>query len=407
MAKPPQPAYHFPERSGEQELGTPFKRIVIVQLLRPNVSEAEAEDQYEEISRLVETLDGKVVGRQVQRRPHPHPQYFIGPGKADQVGTLCDNLLADTVVVDAELNPTQVANLEHETGSHIMDRSELILEIFARRARTAEAKLQVELAYLDYINPRTHKGTQYRAYRGGLRGQSESALQKKIRAGRARADILREKIAKLQRQSETRAKRRKDAWTVALVGYTNAGKSTLLNALAGECVYADDRLFATLDTTTRRVHLADNRFVLISDTVGFIRRLPHSLIASFHSTLSEALSADLLLHVVDTSSPTWEEQMESVMSTLKELKAENARVILGFNKIDLAPPDRVVHLRLVYPEALFFSAVTGEGLSDIKNRLLQAFLEPDSLQLSTVPLEAIVPPFAPFPPLDPHEILDE
>lgn len=375
MAKAPQPAYHFPERSGEKELGTPFKRIVIVQLLNSKVSEEEAEDQYEEISRLVETLDGKVVGRLVQRRPHPHPQYYIGPGKADQVGTLCDNTLADTVVIDAELNPNQVANLEHETGSHIMDRSELILEIFARRARTAEAKLQVELAYLDFMNPRTHKGAQYRAYRGGMRGQAESSLQKKIRAGRARADLLRDKIAKLQRQAETRTKGRKDAWTVALIGYTNAGKSTLLNALAGECVYADDRLFATLDTTTRRVHLTDNRFVLISDTVGFIRRLPHQLIASFHSTLSEALSADVLLHVVDASSETWEEQMAAVMETLKELKAENARVILGFNKIDQAPPDRIVHLRLIYPDAVFFSAVNGEGLDALKQLMLNTFQE--------------------------------
>jgi GTP-binding protein HflX len=369
------PTYHFPDRSGSQELGTPFKRIAVVQVLSPDLSSFEADDQFEEISRLVETLEGAVVGHMVQRRPHPHPEYFIGPGKADQVGALCDELGADTVVVDGELSPTQISHLEHETGSHVMDRTEIILEIFARRARTAEAKMQVELAYLEYFNPRMNKSTQVRAYRGGIRGFGESALGKKMQASRARADLLRKKIESLKKQKEGRIKQRSGMWTVALAGYTNAGKSTLLNALAGECVYADDRLFATLDTTTRRVYLGEGKVALFSDTVGFIRRLPHELVASFHSTLSETLSAGLMLHVADASSPTLRPQMEAVAETLQELGVDPGRVILGFNKIDSSDPEVLEHLRSRYPEALFFSARTKEGLPELRESLYGHLVE--------------------------------
>ncbi|MCG3199745.1 MAG: GTPase HflX [bacterium] len=360
------PVYQFPERSGPKELGTPFKRIVVVQVVPPNLPAEEGEDQFEEISRLVETLDGQVVGHVVQRRPAPHREYFVGPGKADQIGTLCDERLADTVLIDGRLSPNQIAHLEHETGSHVMDRTELILEIFARRAKTAEAKLQVELAYLNYFNPKMDRSTTTRAYRGGLRGFGESALGKKAQAMRARADLLREKIEKLKKQGESRVRNRAGQWTVALVGYTNAGKSTLLNALSGESVYADDRLFATLDTTTRRVHLKDSRIALFSDTVGFIRRLPHELVASFHSTLSEALAANLLVHVADASSPTLRAQMETVEKTLEELGAEDQRVLLAFNKIDAADSETLDHLRGRFPEAVFLSARSREGLPELR-----------------------------------------
>ncbi|NUN98303.1 MAG: GTPase HflX [Candidatus Omnitrophica bacterium] len=360
------PVYQFPERSGPKELGTPFKRIVVVQVVPPNLPAEEGEDQFEEISRLVETLDGQVVGHVVQRRSAPHREYFVGPGKADQIGTLCDERLADTVLIDGRLSPNQIAHLEHETGSHVMDRTELILEIFARRAKTAEAKLQVELAYLNYFNPKMDRSTTTRAYRGGLRGFGESALGKKAQAMRARADLLREKIEKLKKQGESRVRNRAGQWTVALVGYTNAGKSTLLNALSGESVYADDRLFATLDTTTRRVHLKDSRIALFSDTVGFIRRLPHELVASFHSTLSEALAANLLVHVADASSPTLRAQMETVEKTLEELGAEDQRVLLAFNKIDAADSETLDHLRGRFPEAVFLSARSREGLPELR-----------------------------------------
>ncbi len=366
MPQAPFPTYQFPDRSGPKDLGTPFKRIVAVQVVPPTQPTVETEDDYEELSRLVETLDGSVVGRVVQRRPHPHPEFFVGPGKADHIGSLCDEQLADTVVVDGQLSPNQIAHLEHETGSHVMDRTEVILEIFARRAKTAEAKMQVELAYLDYFHPRMDQNTRKRAYRGGLRGFGESALGKKILATRARADLLREKIEKLQKQSENRMKHRSDQWTVALVGYTNAGKSTLLNALTGENLYADDRLFATLDTTTRRVFLKDTRVALFSDTVGFIRRLPHELVASFHSTLSEALAASLLLHVADAASPTLRPQMEAVEATLREMDVPEERVLVVFNKIDAADPEVLDHLATRFPDSVFVSAVTKQGLPQLR-----------------------------------------
>lgn len=372
MPQAPFPTYQFPDRSGPKDLGTPFKRIIAVQVVPPTQPTVEIEDDYEELSRLVETLDGSVVGRMVQRRPHPHPDFFVGPGKADKLGSLCDEQLADTVVIDGQLTPTQIAHLEHETGSHVMDRTEVILEIFARRAKTAEAKIQVELAYLDYFHPRLDQNTRKRAYRGGLRGFGESALGKKIQATQARADHLREKIDKLKKQSLNRLKHRSDQWTVALVGYTNAGKSTLLNALTGENLYADDRLFATLDTTTRRVFLKETRVALFSDTVGFIRRLPHELVASFHSTLSEALSASLLLHVADASSPTLRPQMEAVELTLREMDVDEERVLVVFNKVDAADPEVLDHLATRFPGSVFISAVTKQGLPRLREAVFDA-----------------------------------
>jgi len=369
------PDYHFPDRSGPKELGTPFKRIVTVQMVPPNAGTHEVEDEYAELCRLVETLDGRVVGRMVQRRMNPHKKYFIGPGKADEVGALCDDRSADTVVVDGELTPDQVNQLEYETGSHVMDRTEMILEIFARRAKTAEAKLQVELAYLDYIHPKmSQKQAQPRAYRGGIRGFGESALDKKIRAGRARAVQLRKKIDRLAQQKESRLRNRGDSWTAALIGYTNAGKSTLLNSLSGEHIYADDRLFATLDTTTRRVHLGEDHYALLSDTVGFIRRLPHQLVASFRSTLSEALSAKLLLHIADASSPTLSNQMKAVESTLRDLQCNHNRILTVFNKIDQADPAVLEELQSTYRKSVFISAKTGQGLSELKAALKDHFL---------------------------------
>ena len=367
------PSYHFPERSGPQELGTPFKRIVIVQVLPNKVTTQECDEQYEEISRLVETLDGKVVGHQIQRRDRPHPEYYTGPGKADQIGAYCNEVEADTVVFDVSLAPIQISNLEYETGSHVMDRTELILEIFARRAQTAEAKMQVELAYLDYYHPRMAKDSRVRAKRGGLRGFGESELGRRIRTARSQAERIRKKVAKLQKNSESRMKRRQNIWTIALVGYTNAGKSTLLNALTGEALYADDRLFATLDTTTRRVYLGQQKCALFSDTVGFIRRLPHELVASFHSTLTEALSADVLLHVADASSSTLDHQMEAVDQTLRELESDARQVLLGFNKIDRVNPEFLDELRIIHPGSLFFSARTGDGLPELKQKIMEVF----------------------------------
>ncbi len=366
------PAYHFPDRSGPKELGTPFQRIVVAQLLAPDVPPLEAEDRLEEITRLVETMEGEVVGNISQRKKIPHREFCFGPGKAEVIGKLCEEVEADTVVFDAALSPTQISNLEYETGSHVMDRTELILEIFARRAKSSEAKLQVELAYLDYIHPKMGKDKQPRAYRGGVRGFAESSLDKKIRAARSRADVVRKKIDKLIKQKEGRIKHRDDRPTVALVGYTNAGKSTLLNSLSsGDDVYADDRLFATLDTTTRRVFLNQEKSALVSDTVGFIRRLPHELVASFHSTLAEALSAKLLVHVADASSPILRHQMEAVEQTLQELGAGDRNLLLVFNKVDATGREELDYLNDRYPDAVMVSAKKKTGFDQLRESFLQ------------------------------------
>ena len=347
-------------------LGTPFERVFIAQVIHPKKDEMEVEDEYDEIRRLVETLRGKVVGHMVQRRAHSHREFCLGPGKAEELGDICEAEDVDTVVVDGKLSPNQIANLEHETASHVMDRTELILEIFARRAKTAEAKIQVELAYLDYVHPKLNRSDNVRAKRGGLRGFGESALGKKIRTGRQRAAALRKELKKIETRREGRQKRRENADTVALMGYTNAGKSTLLNSLSGESLYADDRLFATLDTTTRRVHLCDNHFALVSDTVGFVRKLPHELIASFHSTLAEALASDLIIHVADASSPAIRHQMEAVTQTLRELQADDKETLLVMNKVDAIDQETADYLRSRHPSAIFLSAKTGEGLTELK-----------------------------------------
>jgi len=334
----------------------------------------EVEDEYEEIRRLVETLEGAVVGHLIQRRARAHPESCLGPGKAGELEALCETEDIDTVVFDGKLSPTQIAHLEHLTGAHVMDRTELILEIFARRAKTAEAKIQVELAYLDYVHPKMSQGRTVRAKRGGLRGFGESALGKKMRAGSQRAATLRKELKKIETRREGRLKRRADAKTVALMGYTNAGKSTLLNALSGEKLYADNRLFATLDTTTRRVHLCENQCALISDTVGFVRNLPHELVASFRSTLSEALASDLLLHIADASAQALRHQMEAVLQTLQELGAEDKQILLVFNKIDATGQETASYLRSRYPEANFVSAISKEGLTELKEAIYQELL---------------------------------
>ena len=385
-----------PSRDSSPSLGTTFQRIVIVQLAPPDWSFFESEDSLEELARLVETLAGEVVGQVVQRNRAVHPVYCVGPGKAEAIGALCREREADTVVFDNPLSPLQISSLEHETGAHVMDRAELILEIFARRARTAEAKLQVELAYLDYVHPKMNRNARVRAYRGGLRGFGDSALDKRIRAARAKAAVLRKKIEHLKKRAETRVRRRDGQGTVALIGYTNAGKSSLLNALSGEKVYADDRLFATLDTTTRRVHVEDGRYFLASDTVGFIRGLPHELVASFHSTLAEALSAKLLIHVVDASSSRFRSQMETVDRTLAEMGADETPRLLAFNKIDAVPQKTLEELQTTYPSALLVSAWKGTGLNDLKKAVTLG-LEEVAMGDPRPPMERGEPRTAPAP----------
>jgi GTP-binding protein HflX len=273
----------------------------------------------------------------VQRLASPNPALYIGRGKAEQLKQLCGELSASLVVFDEDLAPAQGAALEKKLGLRVMDRTELILDIFALRARTAEARFQVELAQLEYMRPRLKRmWTHLSRTQGGIgtRGPGETQLETDRRMIDRRISRLRRELAHISRARGTRRKARSDEFRVALVGYTNAGKSSILRALSGSDLFVEDRLFATLDSATRAVDLGDGYRALVTDTVGFIRKLPHGLVASFQATLEEVAEADLLLHVIDASSPSWDHQVEAVEEVLHEIGAAGHPTVLAFNKVD-------------------------------------------------------------------------
>lgn len=350
------------------------ERAVLIGIDLPDTDSRLVEDSLEELARLAETAGAFVVDVQVQRRKKPHPATLIGRGKAEELKKICRELDAGLIICDREISPAQANNLEDITGVRVIDRTQLILDIFARRARTREGKLQVELAQLEYMLPRlVGTGTQLSRLGGGIgtRGPGETKLEIDRRRIRKRIADLRKEIAEVRRHRELLRRGRKEIPVplVSLVGYTNAGKSTLLNALTGAGVLAEDKLFATLDPTTRKVRLPNNQEVLFTDTVGFIRNLPHHLVAAFRATLEEVTEADLLLHVVDASHPGYPEQMKAVSSVLHSLEAGHKPVITVFNKMD-----KVKDLFLLPDPAVPWVAVsarTGEGL----DRLLLAVEE--------------------------------
>jgi GTP-binding protein HflX len=327
-----------------------------------------------ELKRLLETAGGTAVTEIVQERPRPDPATLMGRGKAEEIANVARQQRLSAVVVDAELSPTQQRNLQEIVPAKIIDRTRLILDIFAQRARTREGKLQVELAQMNYLLPRaTEKFGRFEQQTGGIgtRGPGERKLEISQRRIRERIVRLRHEIEGVGRQRAQRrdSRRRTPLPLIALVGYTNAGKSTLLNALRtspAPDVYADDRLFATLDPTTRRVKLPGGRMALLVDTVGFIQNLPHHLVAAFRATLEEARDADLLLHVVDTADPAWPAHAEVVTDVLTELGADALPRLTVHNKADaLAPAQRAQHERR---GDVLISARTGAGLP----RLLEA-----------------------------------
>jgi GTPase len=332
-----------------------------------------------ELEELVDTAGAVVIGELVQQIERPHPGTYLGAGKIDELRDKANETGATLVIFDDELSPSQGKNIEDAIGRRVMDRAELILDIFATRARTAEAKMQVELAQLEYMLPRlTRMWTHLEKFRGGIgmRGPGETQLETDRRLISHRIKLLRERLHDVQRGRAIQRQSRQGEFKASLVGYTNAGKSSILRALSKQDVFVEDRLFATLDPLTRDVDLGDHSHVLVTDTVGFIRKLPHHLVASFRATLEETRDADLLLHVVDASAPTWEEQRMVVDQVLDELEVGDRPKLLVFNKIDLLSHDELLALqeriRALVPSSIFISTLTDEGVDPLRRALTSA-----------------------------------
>jgi GTPase len=349
----------------------PQERALLIQAISGHPSREEAADSLAELERLADTAGAVVLGSITQRRDRPDAAFFIGQGKLAEIQLAGRETKANLLIFDNELSPVQVNNLDLAVGIKVIDRTELILQIFARRARTAESQIQVELAQLQYLASRIPVSVKQARFSGGIgmRGPGESPFQLRRAPMMARITILKRKLKEIQkRRARTRERR---PWPVAcLVGYTNAGKSTLLNALTAAEAYVDDRLFATLDTKSRLVYLPDRRQVMLTDTVGFIRHLPHGLVASFRSTLEEIGEADLLLIVADTSHRYVREQIQVVQATLKDMQAEGIASLLLLNKADRPEAaGRLADLQRDYPEALVISALERQGLTMLKERM--------------------------------------
>lgn len=365
------------------ELRVQHRTAVLVSVPDPD-RQLSKDHALDELKGLVKTAGVKVVGELVQNRERPHPGTCLGKGKLAELKTLVDATEAELVIFDNNLSPAQGRNLEQQTNRIIVDRSELILDIFATHARTFESKLQVELAQLQYTRTRLKRmWTHLERIDGGIgasRGPGEKQIETDRRIIDARIDELKLRLKEVEVRRERMVRQRESHALVSLVGYTNAGKSTLMRALTGADVYIADQLFATLDTRTRKWTLPGWGDVLLSDTVGFVRDLPHSLVASFKSTLEEARQADLLLHVVDASNPEAEQQVETVEQVLDEIGVEVRNFILVLNKSDAVADREVLDLlRAKYAHSLSISAATGQGLDRlaalVAERLADGFVD--------------------------------
>jgi GTPase len=350
------------------------EKIVLVGVILPGRTEEEVETHLDELAQLIDTAGADVVGRTVQRRREPDPATYIGKGKAEEVHQLSLAVDSDTVVFDDELTPAQQRNLEKIFGRTAISRTDVILDIFAQNARTQEGKAQVELALLRHRLPRLRgRGLELSRQQGGggaariaTRGPGETQLEVDRRRLVRRMQKLEADLKELRKQRAVQRKQRRTSpfHTVSIVGYTNAGKSTLLNRLTDAGVLAENRLFATLDPRTRRLQLPGGETVLLSDTVGFIRKLPTQLVEAFRSTLEEVAEADLLLHVVDGSAANAQEQIDAVHEVLREIGADALPELIAVNKADIAPPE-AKQLLETYPGSVLFSAETGDGVDGL------------------------------------------
>jgi GTP-binding protein HflX len=357
-----------------EELSVHLERAFLVSVALPDRPWV-GEDPLDELRGLATTAGAVIVGELLQKRQGVIPATYIGKGKVEELTEQVRATDADVVIFDNDLSPGQIRNLEKATNVKVLDRSELILDIFATRARSAEARLQVELAQLEYALPRLRRMWSHLSrFEGGIgmRGPGETQLEEDRRLVDARIRDLKHRLVEVQARKQREVYSRRDEHTVSLVGYTNAGKSTLMNALTGAGVYVEDKLFSTLDTRTRQWRLRDWGRVLLSDTVGFIRELPHHLIASFKATLEEARQARLLLHVVDASNPAAEEQIRAVNQVLKELGCADKPTLLVLNKMDRVKDRSYLDVLLAqHPRAVTVSAALGQGLDGLCEAVIE------------------------------------
>ena len=368
---------HHNTKKGDRE------KAILVGVVTPGEIRLDVDDSIQELALLADTAGAEVTDVMLPSVRKINVATYVGRGKVEELAQLAADRKADLIIFDDDLSPIQLRNIEREVSCKLLDRSALILDIFARHARSATAKTQVELAQLEYLRTRlTRQWTHLSRQKGGIgmRGPGETQIETDRRMIGARIAKLKQRLIKIDSQRKTQRKGRSQYTRVSFVGYTNAGKSTLMNALAQTNLVAEDRLFATLDATTRVVNIAPNKEVLLSDTVGFIRKLPHRLIESFKSTLDEVREADVLLHVIDASHRNWREQKEVVIETLKELGAHENPALIIFNKIDaIADTEELLGLKDDFPDAAFVSALRGIGLTDLKHRLLR-FMEADFIE---------------------------
>ena len=375
-----------------------LERVVLVSVWTQG-TQADVDNALAELKLLAETAGSDVLEALVQRRSHPDPATFIGRGKVDELREVVIATGADTVICDGELEPAQLRNLEDRVRVKVIDRTALILDIFAQHAKSAEGKAQVELAQLQYLRQRLRgwggnlsRQAGGRAAGGagiGGRGPGETKIETDRRRIRIRIQMLRKRLREMDevRATKRQERQRNEVPSVAIVGYTNAGKSSLLNRLTGAGVLVENALFATLDPTTRRSESSDGRIYTLTDTVGFVRHLPHDLVEAFRSTLEESVLADLLLHVVDGSDPDPEGQIRAVRTVLGEIGASDVAEQLVINKIDRADAAALTALRSQYPDAVFVSARTGAGLPELKERVEQRLPRPSVAVRALVPYD--------------------
>ena len=363
------------------------ERALLVGVFLDKSKEKEASSLLEELNELVQTLGIGIMDSILVRVRENFPSHLMGKGKMAEIIEKSKELNCDCIIFDNELSPNQQRNWENDSDILVIDRQEVILDIFSLRARTKEARLQVQLAKMQYTLPRMARMWSHLDRQGGgsgggkggggaARGEGEKQIEVDRRLARKKIDRVKAELEKVRQQRKTQRKERNraDLPHAAIVGYTNAGKSSLLNGLTESTVLAEDKLFATLDTTTRKLDLDDGQTILLTDTVGFVRRLPHGLVESFKATLEEAVLADFLIHVIDGSSENVEEHFQTTLDVLKELGADEKRIIPAINKIDIISTERLEELKIIFPDAVLISVKNGNGIEDLLSKINEMLL---------------------------------